>query len=178
MEEVNDVCLALHALPQPTIARVNGVAAGAGANLALGCDLVIASDTARFSQIFAKRGLSVDFGGSWLLPRLVGLHKALELMLLADMVDAAEALRIGLVNRVVPLAELDDAVDAWADRLVDSPPIALASIKRLVRFGAHSSLAEALAAEGVAKTVNFSTTDTIEAFAAFLEKREPTFRGR
>lgn len=178
MEEVNDVCLALHALPQPTIARVNGVAAGAGANLALGCDLVIASDTARFSQIFAKRGLSVDFGGSWLLPRLVGLHKALELMLLADMVDAAEALRIGLVNRVVPLAELDDAVDAWADRLVDSPPIALASIKRLVRFGAHSSLAEALAAEGVAQSVNFSTSDTIEAFAAFLEKREPTFRGR
>ena len=106
------------------------------------------------------------------------MHKALELMLLADMVDAAEALRIGLVNRVVPLAELDDAVDAWADRLVDSPPIALASIKRLVRFGAHSSLAEALAAEGVAQSVNFSTSDTIEAFAAFLEKREPTFRGR
>ena len=178
MEEVNDVCLALHALPQPTIARVNGVAAGAGANLAFGCDLVVAADTARFSQIFARRGLSIDFGGSWLLPRLVGLHKALELALLADMVDADEALRIGLVNRVVPFAELDAAVDEWAVRLVDSPPIALASIKRLVRFGSYSSLADALAAEGVAQSVNFSTSDTIEAFAAFLEKREPTFQGR
>lgn len=178
MEEVNDVCLALHALPQPTIARVNGVAAGAGANLALGCDLVVAADTATFSQIFAKRGLSVDFGGSWLLPRLVGLHKALELALLADMIDADEALRIGLINRVVPRVDLDAAVAEWTERLVASPPIALASIKRLIRFGAHSSLADALAAEGVAQSVNFTTADTVEAFAAFLEKRQPTFRGR
>lgn len=178
MEQVNQAALALHDLPQPCIARVDGVAAGAGANLALGCDLVVASDRARFSQIFTRRGLSIDFGGSWLLPRLVGLHRAMELSLLADIVDADHAARIGLVNRVVPAAELDDAVRSWTDRLLTLPPIALTSVKRLVRLGAQSSFPDALAAEGVAQAVNFSTEDTSEAMLAFLEKRDPTFRGR
>lgn len=178
MELVNQAALALHDLPQPTIARVDGVAAGAGANLALGCDLVVASDRARFSEIFTKRGLSVDFGGSWILPRLVGLHKAMELCLLADIVDADEAARIGLVNRVVPVAELDSAVAEWAERLCALPPIALTSVKRLVHLGSQSSFPEALAAEGVAQAVNFSTKDTTEAMIAFLQKREPTFQGR
>jgi len=178
MEQVNQAALALHALPQPVIARVDGVAAGAGANLAFGCDLVIASDRSRFSEIFTKRGLSVDFGGSWLLPRLVGLHKALELCLLADIVDADEAFRIGLVNRIVPAAELDAAVDDWVGRLLALPPIALTSVKRLVHLGAQSSFPDALAAEGVAQAVNFTTEDTTEAMVAFLQKRTPAFRGR
>ncbi len=178
MEQVNRAALALHDLPQPVIARVDGVAAGAGANLALGCDLVIASDRSRFSEIFTKRGLSVDFGGSWLLPRLVGLHKALELCLLADIVDADEAFRIGLVNRIVPAAELDAAVDDWVERLLALPPIALTSVKRLVHLGSQSTFPEALAAEGVAQAVNFTTDDTTEAMVAFLQKRTPTFRGR
>ncbi|MBS1846728.1 MAG: enoyl-CoA hydratase/isomerase family protein [Actinobacteria bacterium] len=178
MEQINQAALALHELPQPSIARVDGVAAGAGANLALGCDLVVASDRSRFTEIFTKRGLSVDFGGSWLLPRLVGVHKAMELCLLADIVDAAEAERIGLVNRVVPADRLDDAVATWVDRLLQLPPIAATSVKRLVHDGADSTFARALAAEGMAQAVNFSTKDTAEAMVAFVERRDPEFRGR
>ena len=117
MRHVGDVALALHRLPKPTIAKVRGVAVGAGCNMALGCDLVVASDNARFSEIFARRGLSIDFGGSWVLPRIVGMHRAKELALFADIIDAAEAERIGLVNRVVPDAEIDAFVDDWAARL-------------------------------------------------------------
>ncbi len=178
MELVNQAALALGDLPQPTIARVDGVAAGAGANLALGCDLVVASDRSRFCEIFAKRGLSVDFGGSWLLPRLVGLHKAMELCLLADIIDAEEAVRIGLVNEVTSVDDLDATVARWTGRLAALPPIALTSIKRLVRRGAQSSFPDALAAEGVAQSVNFATRDTVEAMSAFLEKRDPVFTGR
>lgn len=178
MEQINEAALALHGMPQPTIARVHGVAAGAGANLALGCDLVVASTEARFCEIFAKRGLSIDFGGSWLLPRMVGLHRAMELCLLADMVDATEAERIGLVNRVVDVDDLDTVVADFVARLDALPPIALTSIKRLVHLGSHSTLAEALAAEGVAQAVNFTTADTTEAVLAFLQKRTPEFHGR
>src|SRR6185369_2227198 len=103
--------LELHRIPKPTIAKVNGVAVGAGCNMALGCDLIVASDEARFSEIFARRGLSIDFGGSWLLPRMVGLHRAKELALLADIISAKEAEAMGLVNRVVPAGQLDPFVD-------------------------------------------------------------------
>jgi enoyl-CoA hydratase/carnithine racemase len=177
MRHVADVALALHRVPKPTIARVDGVAAGAGANLALGCDLVVASDGARFSQIFARRGLSVDFGGSWLLPRLVGLHKAKELALLADMVTAAEALEIGLVNRVVPVAELDAAVGEWASRLAAGPPIALSMTKAMLNSSFDVSMEQAVEDEGRCQTVNFGTADTAEAIMAFIEKREPRFEG-
>ena len=95
MRHVGDICLALHRLPQPTVAKVRGVAVGAGANLALVCDLVVAGETARFSEIFARRGLSIDFGGSWILPRVVGMHRAKELALLADIIDAEQAERHG-----------------------------------------------------------------------------------
>ncbi len=178
MRYVNDACSALHSVPQPTIARIDGVAVGAGLNLALGCDLVIASDRARFSQIFAKRGLSLDFGGSWFLPRRVGLHKAKELALLAPMLDAVEAERIGLVNWVVPAADLDAAVDDWARKLASGPPIALAQTKALLDRSSTASLAEALAAEAAAQTINFGTADTAEAIAAFIQKREPRYHGR
>ena len=178
MRIVGDTCLALHRLPQPVIAKVRGVAVGAGCNLALGCDLVVASSNARFSEIFAKRGLSLDFGGSWLLPRRVGLHRAKELAFFADIIDAAEAERIGLVNRVVDDAELDAFVDGWVQRLLQAPPIALAMSKRMLDNSMNVTMEEAIDDESVAQTVNFGTSDTTEAMMAFLQKRSPQFRGR
>jgi enoyl-CoA hydratase/carnithine racemase len=178
MRHVGDVALALHRLPQPTIAKVGGVAVGAGANLAFGCDLIVASDEARFSEIFARRGLTIDFGGSWLLPRLIGLHKAKELAFFADIVSAKEAEALGVVNRVVPAGELDAFVDDWARRLAAGPPIALAQTKRLLNASMSVTLEQALDDEGAAQTVNSATHDTAEAMAAFLEKRDPRFSGR
>lgn len=178
MRIVGDACLALHRLPQPVIAKVRGVAVGAGCNLALGCDLVVASSTARFSEIFARRGLSLDFGGSWLLPRRIGLHRAKELAFFADIIDAAEAERIGLVNRVVDDAELDAFVDGWVARLLQAPPIALAMSKRMLDNSMNVTMEEAIDDESVAQTVNFGTDDTTEAMMAFLQKRSPQFRGR
>jgi enoyl-CoA hydratase/carnithine racemase len=178
MRHVGDVAMALHRLPIPTIAKVRGVAVGAGCNMALGCDLVVASDNARFSEIFARRGLSIDFGGSWLLPRIVGMHRAKELALFADIINAAEAERIGLVNRVVPDAEIDAFVDDWAARLAAGPPIALAMTKRMLDNSLQVTLEEALDDEGVAQSLNFTTADTVEAMKAFVEKREPKFEGR
>jgi 2-(1,2-epoxy-1,2-dihydrophenyl)acetyl-CoA isomerase len=178
MRHISDVALALHRLPMPTIAKVRGVAVGAGCNMAIGCDLVVASDNARFSEIFARRGLSIDFGGSWVLPRIVGMHRAKELALFADIIDAAEAERIGLVNRVVADAEIDDFVDAWAARLAAGPPIALAMTKRMLDNSMAVTLEQALDDEGVAQSLNFSTADTMEALRAFVEKREPKFEGR
>jgi enoyl-CoA hydratase/carnithine racemase len=177
MKDVADVAINLQRLPQPTIAKVPGVAAGAGLNMALGCDLIVCSDDARFSEIFAKRGLSVDFGGTWLLPRLIGMHRAKELALFADIISAQEAERIGLVNRVVPKADLDSFVDAWARRLAAGPPIALASTKRMLNASFELSFEQALEDEGWAQTVNFTTADTAEAMSAFLQKRDPTFKG-
>ena len=178
MRHVGDVALALHRLPQPTIAKVRGVAVGAGCNLALGCDLVVAGSTARFSEIFSRRGLSLDFGGSWVLPRRVGLHVAKEIAFFGDILSANEAKEFGLVNRVVDDAELDAFVDAWTARLVASPPIALAQTKRMLNNSFNNSMEQALDDEGAAQTVNFGTKDTPEAIQAFAEKREPTFRGR
>lgn len=175
MRTVADAALALHRLAKPTIAAVNGVAVGAGMNLALGCDLVVASEEARFSEIFVKRALSVDFGGSWLLPRLVGLHKAKELVLLGGMLDAAEAQRIGLVNRVVPAGELGSAVADWAGRLAAGPRLALSMSKALLDKGLDTSMDQALEAEAHAQSVNLGGPDVAEAMRAFLEKREPRF---
>ena len=178
MRHVGDVALALHRLPIPIIAKVRGVAVGAGCNMALGCDLVVASENARFSEIFARRGLSIDFGGSWVLPRIIGMHRAKELALFADIIDSAEAERLGLVNRVLPDSEIDGFVDVWAARLAAGPPIALAMTKRMLDNSMQVTLEEALDDEGVAQTVNFGTADTREALKAFLEKREPKFEGR
>ncbi|MEO7398870.1 MAG: enoyl-CoA hydratase-related protein [Ilumatobacteraceae bacterium] len=177
MRHVGSVALALHRLPQPVIAKVRGVAVGAGCNLAFGCDLVVAGETARFSEIFSRRGLSLDFGGSWVLPRRVGLHIAKEIAFFGDIISAAEAEAYGLVNRVVPDDELDAFVDGWAARLVASPPIAMAQTKRMLNSSFNATMEQALDDEGAAQTVNFATRDTPEAIAAFVDKREPEFRG-
>jgi enoyl-CoA hydratase/carnithine racemase len=178
MRNLGETALALNQLHQPVIAKVNGIAVGAGLNLALGCDLIYASDRASFGEIFARRGLSIDFGGSWLLPRLIGMHKAKELALLADVFDAAEAERIGIVNRVVPHDELDAFVDDVAGRLAAGPPIALGMTKRLLNQAHDVTFPQALEAEAMAQAVNGATEDTPEAIRAFLAKRPPTFRGR
>lgn len=178
MRDVGDVCLALHRLPLPTIAKVRGVAVGAGMNMALGCDLVVAGSTARFSEIFARRGLSIDFGGSFLLPRLIGLHRAKELALFADIIGAEEAREFGFVNRVLPDDELDAFVDDWARRLASGPPIAMAMTKRMLNNSFSVTLEEALDDEGLSQTVNFGTNDTVEAVNAFRSKRDPDFTGR
>ena len=178
MRKVGAVALALYRVPKPTIAKVRGVAVGAGWNLALGCDLVVASENARFSQIFAQRGLAIDFGGSWLLPRLVGMQKAKELALFADFVSADDALALGLCNRVLPDGELDDFVDSWADRLACGPPLALSMTKTLLGHGFATSLEQAVEDEARCQAVCLGSDDTREAQRAFVEKRSPVFGGR
>jgi 2-(1,2-epoxy-1,2-dihydrophenyl)acetyl-CoA isomerase len=178
MPTVNAAALALHEVAVPTIAKVGGIAAGAGMNLALGCDLIVAGESARFSQIFARRALSVDFGGTWLLPRLVGLHKAKELALFGDIISAETAERIGIVNRVVPDAELDAFVADWADRLAQGPPLALRLTKKMLNSALSLGLHESLQWEAAAQSVNLVSQDTREGIDAFLGKRAPVFRGR
>ncbi|MFP6639650.1 MAG: enoyl-CoA hydratase-related protein [Myxococcota bacterium] len=178
MRFYGSVGLALHQIPKPTLAKIRGVAAGAGLNLGLGCDLILASENARFSEIFARRGLSLDVGGSWLLPRLVGLHKAKELALLADVIPAAEAERMGLVNRVVADEELDTVADDWANRLAAGPPLALSQSKRMLNNAFNYGLAEAMEIEAAAQSVNITSQDCREGMVAFFEKREPVFKGR
>ncbi|WP_405735442.1 enoyl-CoA hydratase-related protein [Streptomyces sp. NBC_01537] len=177
MRTLSEVALLLHELPVPTIAKVTGVAVGAGWNLALGCDLVVATPEARFSQIFARRGLSLDLGGSWLLPRLVGLQQAKRLALLAETIDAEEARALNLVTWVVPEPEVDAFVDDLGARLVAGPPVALAQNKALLNEGPDRTLRDALANEARAQTVNFATADVPEAYTAFTEKRIARFTG-
>ncbi|MGH9281389.1 MAG: enoyl-CoA hydratase/isomerase family protein [Acidimicrobiales bacterium] len=172
------VPLAIHGLPKPVVAVVPGVAAGAGCNLALACDLVLASSDARFSEIFVRRGLTLDFGGSWLLPRLVGLHRAKELAFLGEMVDAARAEAIGLVNRVVAPDALEAEARDLATRLAAGPPVALGAMKQALHQGMSLSMAESLEVEAFGQTVCLSTADTAEAMKAFVERREPRFEGR
>ena len=154
------------------------MAVGAGCNMALVCDLVVASENARFSEIFARRGLSLDFGGSWVLPRRIGLHRAKELAFFGEIIGADEAERIGLVNRVLADGEIDSFVDGWAKKLAAGPPIALAQTKRMLNNAMNVTLEEALDDEGAAQSVNFGTKDTVEAMTAFAEKRDPKFIGR
>jgi 2-(1,2-epoxy-1,2-dihydrophenyl)acetyl-CoA isomerase len=177
MRIVGRAALRLHELPKPTIAAVNGVAAGAGCNLALGCDLIIASDQARFTEIFAKRGLVLDFGGSWLLPRLVGLHKAKELAFLAEILNAHDAERIGIVNRVMPRERFEAETNALAARLAAGPPLQLAVIKRQLNDSFSHTMAEAIELEGLAQSLVSNSHDTTEAMLAFVQKRDPRFTG-
>ena len=177
MRRLGRLVVRLHDLPKPTIAAVNGVAVGAGCNLALGCDLIIASDQARFSEIFARRGLSLDGGGSWLLPRLIGLHKAKELAFLAEILSAEDAERFGIVNRVVPAGELEKVVTDLARRIAAQPPIQISISKKMLNQSMSVSMAEAVEFEDVAQSLAFGSQDTKEAMRAFVEKRDPKFIG-
>ncbi|WP_020108103.1 enoyl-CoA hydratase-related protein [Nocardia sp. 348MFTsu5.1] len=173
LRRIGDVALALFELPVPVIAKVDGVAAGAGCNMALACDFVVASSRARFSEIFVRRGLSMDFGGSWLLPRIVGLQQAKRLALLAEVIDADEAHRLGMVTWVRPVEEIDEFVTDLAHKLSAMPPIALEQSKSLLNEGVGTDLAAAIRNEAAAQAVNFATEDATAAFRAFLDKSDP-----
>ncbi len=168
----------LHEMPKPTIAMVRGAAAGAGLSLALACDLRVASDSARFATAFARVGYSGDFGGSWFLTQLVGTAKARELYLTADIVDAQQALVLGIVNRVVPDVRLEDETMALAARLARGPRIAYRYMKRNFNAAESGTLKDLLDLEAWHHTRCGMTEDHREAAKAFVEKREPVFRGR
>jgi enoyl-CoA hydratase/carnithine racemase len=168
----------LHHLPKPVVAVVEGYAVGAGWNLALCCDLVVASSTAQFSQIFVSRGLSPDFGGSWLLPRLVGLQQAKRLAFLAERITAQEASELGLVTWIAESERLDETVRDLTSRLAAMPPIALSQTKELLNAGAASTFREALESEARAQTINYATEDAPRAIRAFTSKEDVTFTGK
>ncbi|AYC40504.1 1,2-epoxyphenylacetyl-CoA isomerase [Streptomyces griseorubiginosus] len=163
---------------KPVIAAVNGTAAGLGAHLALACDLVLAAESARFIEVFVRRGLVPDGGGAYLLPRLVGPQRAKELMFFGDALSATDAERLGLVNRVVPDRELDKTAREWAARLAAGPTRALALTKQLVNASLDSDRATAFAAEATAQEINMTTADAQEGVASFVERRSPEYRGR
>ncbi|MER7565872.1 enoyl-CoA hydratase/isomerase family protein [Streptomyces sp. NPDC048523] len=163
---------------KPVIAAVNGTAAGIGAHLAFACDLVLAGESARFIEVFVRRGLVPDGGGAYLLTRLLGPQRAKELMFFGDALGAADAERLGLVNRVVPDQELDKAAREWAIRLATGPTRALALTKQLVNASLDSDRATAFAAEAAAQEINMTTADAQEGVASFVERRSPEYHGR
>ncbi|WP_138899109.1 enoyl-CoA hydratase/isomerase family protein, partial [Streptomyces chryseus] len=162
---------------KPVIAAVNGTAAGIGAHLAFACDLVLAAESAQFIEVFVRRGLVPDGGGAYLLPRLVGPQRAKELMFFGDTVPAAEAERLGLVNRVVPDAELAGTARAWAERLAAGPTRSIVLAKQLVNASLDVDRATAFAAEATAQEINMTTADANEGVASFVERRTPKYRG-
>ncbi|WP_229052465.1 enoyl-CoA hydratase/isomerase family protein [Aeromicrobium sp. Leaf350] len=177
MRLVGEAARLLHDLGKPSIAMVRGNAVGAGWGLALACDLVAADSTARFSTMFSKRGLSLDFGLSWTLPRAVGMQHAKRLTLLGEFVGAEEALDRGLVNWAVGPDELDPLVADLARELAQMPPVALAQSLDLVNHGSTSSHAQALSAEAQALAVNAASTDIFEARRAFADRTDPLYTG-
>jgi enoyl-CoA hydratase/carnithine racemase len=178
MRQLAESVTAVHDCPVPVIAKVDGVAVGAGFGLALAADMLWCSDRSRLSAVFAKIGLSLDYGSSWLLAKRIGLHRAKEVALTAEMMSAARVVELGLANGVVPAGELDEVVAGVAKRIADGPPMALSMTKRMLDHSATSSLAQALETEAIAQNVNLGTSDLVEALAAFAEKRPPVFRGR
>ncbi|WP_200308365.1 enoyl-CoA hydratase/isomerase family protein [Streptomyces adelaidensis] len=163
---------------KPVIAAVNGTAAGLGAHLALACDLVLAAEEARFIEVFVRRGLVPDGGGAYLLPRLVGPHRAKELMFFGDALPAADAERLGLVNRVVPAHALEKTAREWAERLATGPTRVLALTKHLVNTSLDTDRTTAFTAEAAAQEINMTTADAREGVASFVERRTPRFEGR
>jgi 2-(1,2-epoxy-1,2-dihydrophenyl)acetyl-CoA isomerase len=178
LEAGRDVVRAIHATDKPVLAAVNGAAAGGGMNLALACDIRWASEKARFAESFVRIGLHPDWGGLHTLPRIVGPARALELMWTGDILDAAEALRLGIVTRVLPPDALLPETLAFAKRLARAPAVAVTAIKQSVRASASLSLEEALEREIEAQKRCWESRDAREGLAAFLEKREPRFEGR
>ena len=176
MQRVASLCTELFSLPRPTIAKVRGAAMGFGANLALCCDLVVASEDAVFGEVFAERGLAMDGGGSWSLPRRVGLAKAKEIAFFGERISGAEAARIGLANRAVPASELDALAADWAERLAAGPRRSLSLLKAGLNSSFEQSFSESVAAETLAQALSFRSPETKEGVIAFREKRPPDFR--
>lgn len=172
------IMLALAGMPAPVIASVHGAVAGAGLSVALAADVVVAADDAKFTMAYTRIGTTPDGSGTFSLPRIVGLRKALELTLLSDPVDAAEALRLGLVNKVVPAADLARETDALARRLAAGPTAAYGRVKHLLRASFSHTLSEQLHAEREAFIASAGTADFAEGVAAFVNKRPPHFEGR
>jgi enoyl-CoA hydratase/carnithine racemase len=178
MRQLAESVVAVHDCPVPVIVKVPGVAVGAGFGLALAGDMLWCSDQARMSAVFAKLGLSLDYGSSFLLARRIGLHRAKEVALTAEMMDGARIAQLGLANGVVPADELDEVVAGVAQRIVAGPPVALSMTKRMLDNAANASLIQALETEAIAQNVNLGTSDMAEAMRAFAEKRPPVFHGR
>lgn len=173
----HEALVTLTSLRQPVIAALHGAVAGAGLSMALAADLAIAADDAKFTLAYTKIGTSPDGGASWALPRVVGLRKAMELALLSDVIDAAEAERIGLVNKVVPAADLGAEVDRLAARLAQGPTQAYGRVKALLRTSLDHALPTQLEAEKQAFLGSVGTRDFREGVAAFVEKRKSHFEG-
>jgi 2-(1,2-epoxy-1,2-dihydrophenyl)acetyl-CoA isomerase len=178
MRVLGDVVLAVHDCPVPVVAQVDGVCVGAGLGLALAADMIWCSERARFSAIFARRGLSLDFGTSWLLRQRIGVHKAKEITFTGRVFGASEALALGMVNAVVPTDQLDVATREIVDAIAAGPPLALSMSKRELDNAAQSSLAQALEAEALAQSLNAQTDDLKEALMAYVERRPPKFSGK
>ena len=178
LQKYHRVVLAIRNMPKPVVAAVRGPAAGISCNIALSCDMRIAADDARFLEAFARIGLIPDGGGGYFLPRLVGVGKAMEIAMLADEVSGAEAERIGLVNKCVPLTEFEEAVTAFAQRLANGPTRAYALIKKQIYTSAEADFQTALQLEGALQDMAFETEDHKNAVMAFLQKRKPEYKGR
>ena len=170
--------LTMRVMPQPVIAAVNGAAAGAGMNIALAADIRVAAEEATFGQNFAKVGLFPDFGGTYFLPQLVGPSKAAELFYTGDMIDAKTALRLGIVNHVVPSALLEVEVKALAERIMHGPPVAVRAVKKTLFASEGKKLAAALEHEVQEQVRCYLSEDCSEGIRAFFEKRPPQFRGK
>ena len=173
-----EIVLTMGQIPKPVIAAVNGPASGAGMNLALACDIRIASDRATFAQSFARVGLVPDFGGTWLLPRLVGPGRAAELFMTADTLNAEEAQRMGIVDHVVPHDSLAQETAAMAARFAAAPPLAVRAIKQILHGSHVEEVRRALEEEEKFQAECFRSEDCAEGLSAFFEKRAPNFRGQ
>jgi len=178
MRIVGEIIRRLHRLPKPTLAVVDGVAVGVSLGLVLACDLVVASDRARFAEIFVKRGLALDGGNSWTLPRAVGLRRAKQMAFFGDMVSAADAEAWGLINEVVPAADLEKTGQDWGRRLANAPTTAISLIKRQLDDSASLTFEQAVEVEAAAQHITYTTADAQEGILSFLERRDPRFTGK